>query len=153
MNEKIKAIAAQAADELVTKIYDSQEKLLAAINEHIAANQEKDICPPFPISFTIRLDWDANKAVYALSFTQKYKDESARDLPDQNQLNLPGIASNSGDDSGDDSSENGELSQSVSKSLDKMRQVLGSGNSITITAGDRSVEISGINPNVEKGGK
>jgi len=88
MNAKLKAIAAQAADELITKMEDCEEKLLPAIHEHAAAHEEDDKCPAFSIGFAIKLDWDGGKAVYSLSFSQKYKAESAHDIPDPNQPEL-----------------------------------------------------------------
>lgn len=88
MNEKLKGIARQAADVLITKLDDSEEKLLAAIAEHIAAHADDDKCPPFSVSFAIKLDWDANKVVHRLSFTQQYKDETIADIADPNQPEL-----------------------------------------------------------------
>jgi hypothetical protein len=87
-DRKINFIARQAADVLQTKIEDSSAKLLAAIAEHEEANQHSETPKPFSLGFTVKIDWAGNKAVYTFSFSTKYKDESAKTLPDPNQRDL-----------------------------------------------------------------
>lgn len=92
VDRKINFIARQAADVLQTKITDSSAKLLAAIAEHEEANQERETPAPFSLGFTIKIDWAGNKAVYALGFSTKYKDESSEELPNPDQPDLPGMS-------------------------------------------------------------
>ena len=87
----ITRITPQASDVLKTKLTDAQDRIEAALVDHIAAQQETEGKAAFSIGFTIKIQPGITKVGYTLAFSQRFKDATEEDLPNPNQPKLPGM--------------------------------------------------------------
>ena len=89
MNEKLQAIAARAAEDLVSLIRDGDEKIRAAWSEAEQQAALEESKPKFCLAFKITLDLDKNTMDSALSWSTKHHLGVTSKLPDPAQPELP----------------------------------------------------------------
>ena len=88
-NEKLNAIAAKAADDLLDLVAESETKILEAWDAATDDAQENETSPKFKLGLCITLDLDADKMETALTFSIRRKLTVECSIPDPNQTKLP----------------------------------------------------------------
>jgi len=88
-NEKLNAIAAKAADDLLDLVAESETKILEAWDAATDDAQENETAPKFKLGLCITLDLDADKMETALTFSIRRKLTVECSIPDPNQTKLP----------------------------------------------------------------
>lgn len=91
MNNKLEAIADEAADNLKALVRENEDKLLeawASCEAEAQANEEK---PKFKLGLSITLDLGADKMTTDLSWGVRYKASAECSIPDPAQMKLSGI--------------------------------------------------------------
>lgn len=122
------AICMQVRELLVEREAD----ILKAWNENIEEAQENEKnFPPLKIGITATVDLEAAKIETAIRFTAVYQSTITSELPDPNQMELPGVAD----------------------AVQRFRDSIPEGSSVTIESGDKSVTIDGKSKFERKGGK
>ena len=91
MNDKLQAIAAKAAEDLLGLIADGDEKIRAAWSEAECQAALEETKPKFSLAFKITLDLDKNTMDSDLSWSTKHHLGVTSKLPDPTQPELPGV--------------------------------------------------------------
>lgn len=88
MNEKLKAIIDQAADNLKAYAKEHEENILKAwhsVEDEAQANEET---PKFKLGFGIVLDLDKDTMECALTWSVRFKASSVQSIPNPDQPDL-----------------------------------------------------------------
>jgi hypothetical protein len=89
MNPLLKAIADQAAADLVAQFKDGEEDILASIHTLQTEAQLQDKPAKFSLGFKIELDWEKSTINNSLSWSVKHSLDTSHQIPDPNQTKLP----------------------------------------------------------------
>lgn len=89
MNPKLESIAATAAENLKQTIAEAEIELMNAWQDVAAKAQDDEKAPVLSLSFSVKLNLDADTMTTTLSFGVRRKYEIASQIPDPNQSELP----------------------------------------------------------------
>lgn len=131
-NERMQAFIDTIVKQTRELLENRADDILRAWNENIEeAHENEKNFPPLKIGISATVDIEAAKIETAIRFTAVYQSTISSALPDPNQLELPGVAG----------------------AVQKFKDSIPAGSSVTIESGGKSVTIDGKSKFGRKGGK